>query len=67
MINLVKEAQVLYDVRGRKIQVLIPYKSYKKLLEYLEDLDDLRAIKEVEREPDIPWEDVRRRLSKKRR
>jgi len=63
----VKEEQVLYDARGKKTHVLMPFKRYEKLMEYLEDLDDLHAMKEVEDEPDIPWEEVKRRLSKKKR
>jgi hypothetical protein len=63
----VKEAQVLYDAKGRKTHVLLPFKTYEKLLEYLEDFEDLQAMKEVEDEPDIPWEEAKKRLSKKKR
>jgi hypothetical protein len=62
-----KEAQVLYDARGKKTHVLIPFKRYEKLMEYLEDFEDLQAMKEVEDEPDIPWEEAKKRLSKKKR
>jgi hypothetical protein len=62
-----KEARVLYDVRGRKTHVLLPFKTYERMLEYLEDLDDLRAIREVEHEKTIPWEEAKRILSKKRK
>ncbi len=67
MATFVKEAQVLYDAKGRKTHVLLPYKTYEKLLEYLEDVEDVNAIKEVENEPDIPWEEVKRRLARKKR
>jgi hypothetical protein len=63
----VKEEQVLYNAKGKKTHVLIPFKRYEKLMEYLEDLEDLQAMKEVENEPDIPWEEVKKRLSKKKR
>jgi PHD/YefM family antitoxin component YafN of YafNO toxin-antitoxin module len=63
----VKEEQVLYNARGKKTHVLIPFKRYEKLMEYLEDLEDLQAMKEVANEPDIPWEEVKRKLSKKKR
>ena len=46
----VKEAQVLYDVRGKKTHVLLPYKKYEKILELLEDAMDLKAMDEVEHE-----------------
>ena len=67
MMNILKEAHVLYNAEGKKTHVLLPFKSYKKLIEDLEDLEDLRLIKEVEHEPDVPFDDVKRRLAKKRR
>ena len=54
MIYQVKEAQVLYDAKGRKTHVVLPFKTYEKLLEYLEDFEDLQAMKEVEHEKPIP-------------
>jgi hypothetical protein len=63
----VKEAQVLYDAKGRKTHVLLPFKTYEKLLEYLEDFEDLQAMKEVEHEKPIPWEEAKRILAKRRR
>ena len=67
MANLIKEAQVLYDAKGKKTHVLLPFKSYEKLIEYLEDLDDVKAIREVEKEIPIPWEAAKKILSKKRK
>ncbi|MDP2210050.1 MAG: hypothetical protein Q8K98_14940 [Bacteroidota bacterium] len=63
----IKEAQVLYDAKGNKTHVLLPYKRYEKLIELIEDLDDIQAIKEVEHEGDIPWEEVKKKLDKKKR
>ena len=63
----VKEAQVLYDVRGKKTHVLLPYKKYEKILELLEDAMDLKAMDEVEHEKTIPWEEVKRSLKKRPR
>jgi hypothetical protein len=61
----IKEAQVLYDAKGRKTHVLLPYKRYEKLIEHIEDLEDIKAAKEVEHEEDIPWEEVKKKLDKK--
>jgi DNA-directed RNA polymerase subunit F len=63
----VKEAQVLYDAKGRKTHVLLPFKTYEESLEYLEDFEDLQAMKEVEHEKPIPWEEAKRILAKRRR
>ena len=67
MPNFIKEAQVLYDAKGKKTHVLLPFKSYQKIIEYLDDLDDLKAIKEVEKEVSIPWEEAKKILSKRRK
>ena len=63
----VKEAQVLYNAKGRKTHVLLPFKTYEKLLEYLEDVEDLQAMKEVEHEKPIPWEQAKKILAKRRK
>ena len=63
----VKEAQVLYDAKGKKTHVLLPFKTYEKLLEFLEDFDDLQAMKEVEHEKPIPWEEAKKILAKRRK
>ncbi len=63
----IKEAQVLYDARGRKTHVVIPYKKYKELLSYFEDVDDIKAIEEVKNEKAIPWEKAKKILAKRRR
>jgi len=71
MVNLmnlhIKEAQVLYNARGKRTHVLLPFNAYVKLLEYLEDLEDIQAIKEVEHERLVPWEKAKRILSKTRK
>ncbi len=63
----VKEPQIFYDAKGRKTHVLLPIKTYEMLLEALEDAEDVRAIQEVEHEADIPLEEVKRQLSKRKR
>ena len=67
MANIMKEAQVLYDSKGKKTHVLLPFKSYQKWLEYLEDFEDIRAMKEVEHEKPIPWEEAKKILAKRRK
>ena len=68
MVNVIKEAQVLYNAKGRKTHVLLPYKTYAELIEQLEDAEDLRAMNEAESdEPNIPWKEFRKKISKKGR
>ena len=64
--NILKEAHVLYNAKGKKTHVLLPFNSYKKLLEYLEDFEDIRAMKEVGHEKPIPWEEAKRILARRR-
>jgi hypothetical protein len=63
----IKEAQVLYDAKGRKTHVLLPYKKYQEVVEMLEDMEDLVLMKEVEKEKSIPWNEVKKKLDKKKR
>ena len=57
-----KEPQVIYNAKGRKTHVLLPYEKYEEIIEMLEDLDDIRVTKERQSEPDIPLEEVKRQL-----
>ncbi|MDI6766710.1 MAG: hypothetical protein QME52_07815 [Bacteroidota bacterium] len=63
----VKEEQILYNVKGKQTHVLLPIKTYKELLEYLEDFEDIQAMKEVEHEKAIPWEEAKKILAKHRK
>lgn len=62
----IKETQVLYDAKGKKTHVILPIASYKRLRSLLEDLEDIKAAKEVEHEEDIPWEEVKKKFLKKK-
>ncbi len=65
--RFVREAEIVYDSKGRKKSVILPYKAYREAMTYLEDLDDLQAMKEVEHEKPIPWEEAKRILAKRRK
>jgi|GEM_PF-1525331 hypothetical protein len=67
MKNVVKEEQVLYNAKGKKTHVLLPFAMYSKLVEQLEDAMDLLSMKEVEHEPDISFEEVKKKLARKKR
>jgi hypothetical protein len=63
------ETQFLTDEKGNRTAVLLPIKKYNKLMEKLEDLEDVRLYDEAKREDDgyrISFEDyMKTRESKK--
>jgi len=44
--------QFLTDEKGNKTAVLLPIKKYNKLIEKLEDLEDIRLYDEAKRDDD---------------
>jgi hypothetical protein len=52
------KTQFITDVNGRKKSVIMPIRDYKKILEELEELADLRAYDEAKNshEESIPFE-----------
>lgn len=57
---------------GERVSVILDIKEYERLLEALEDLEDLRAadeaLAEIERGEDelIPWEQAKREMDEER-
>ena len=54
------ETQFLTDKKGNRIAVVLPIKQYNKMIEKLEDLEDVRLYDEAKREDDgyrISFED----------
>ena len=64
-VALVREAEITYDARGRKKNVILPYKTYEGLMRVVEDMKHHKLMDEVANETDIPWEVAKRRLKKK--
>ncbi len=60
--------QYLVDEQGKRVSVVLPVEEYERMLEELEELDDIRlydeAKAELERGEDelIPWEEVREQI-----
>ena len=44
--------QFITDNTGKKLAVVLPIKEYNKLIEELEDLDDVKEFDKVKREDD---------------
>jgi hypothetical protein len=59
--NLKLNEKIVYDKRGRKKDVIIAYPEYRKLMELVEDLDDIQEMKVVVKEETVPWEDIKAR------
>jgi hypothetical protein len=63
------ETQFLTDEKGNRTAVLLPIKKYNKLIEKLEDLEDVRLYDEAKREDDgyrISFEDYVKSREKKK-
>jgi hypothetical protein len=51
------------DANGKKIEAVLPFRLYKKLIEQAEELEDIRAYDEAKKNPDfIPLEEVKKQL-----
>ena len=63
------ETQFLTDEKGKRTAVVMPIEKYNKLMEYLEDLEDVRLYDEAKKDDDgsrISLEDyIKSRESKK--
>lgn len=59
----VKEPEATYvvDAKGKKKAVILSIERYRELLE---DLEDLAVMASRDKEPNIRWEEVKKRLKK---
>lgn len=46
------KTQFVTDDRGKKLAVILPIKDYEKMVEELEDLEDIRLYDEAKKEDD---------------
>jgi hypothetical protein len=46
------ETQFLTDEKGKRTAVVMPIEKYNKLMEYLDDLEDVRLYDEAKRDDD---------------
>jgi hypothetical protein len=65
-------ARYIVDENGKRVSVILPIEEYERLIEILEDLEDVRAYDEaraeLERGEDevIPWEQARKEIEEER-
>lgn len=62
------KTQYITDTRGNKLSVIVPIKEYEKMLEELEELEDIKAYDEAKaRESDpVPFDQAVKELEKLR-
>lgn len=60
--------QYITDTKGRKVSVILPIRDYQRMLEKLEELEDIRAYDEAvsENEESIPAEQAFSEIEAKR-
>ena len=61
-----KKELYLVDSKGNKKAVVLDKKDYKKLLAHLEDLEDVKYVKEHMADETVPYDIVRKRLLRKK-
>ncbi len=61
--------QFITDGMGRKLSVIVPIEEYKKMIEELEDLEDVRLYDESkeDNEPSIPIDDAFKQIEANRK
>lgn len=67
--NLLMKAQYVTDSSGKKTSVLLPVKIFEKMLEDLEELEDIRLYDEAKRAggKSLPMEEAFRRIDARRK
>jgi PHD/YefM family antitoxin component YafN of YafNO toxin-antitoxin module len=62
------EARYIVDANGKRVSVILPVEEYERLIEALEELEDIRAYDEAKAELEhgedklVPWEKVKREI-----
>jgi hypothetical protein len=58
-----RSVHYLVNAQGKRTAVLLPIALYKRMLEQLEDAEDIRDAEEVMKNPQfVPWEEAERQL-----
>ena len=63
--NSSSKTQVRYIVndKGERTEVVLPIQLYERLIERIEDTEDIRAVEKAIKDPDfIPWEEAKKQL-----
>ena len=61
--NTKPAVRYIVDADGKRTEVVLPIVLYERLLEELEELEDIRDFDEAMKDDDfVPWEDVKKQL-----
>ena len=69
------ETRYIVDENGKRVSVILPIEEYERMIEELEDFEDILAVQaydrakaELERGEDevIPWEQAKREIEEER-
>jgi PHD/YefM family antitoxin component YafN of YafNO toxin-antitoxin module len=66
------EARYIVDENGKRTGVILSVEEYERMIEELEELDDISAAEEARREIEsgadelIPWEQAKREMEEER-
>jgi flagellar motility protein MotE (MotC chaperone) len=64
--------QYVVDEQGKRVGVMLPIEEYERMLEELEESEDIRAADEARREIEngedelVPWEEAKKRIGEER-
>ena len=64
-----KTPQFITDIKGNKLSVVLPIEDYKKIMKYLEELEDIRLYDEAtaDKEPSLSIDDAFKLIEVKRK
>jgi len=60
------EIQYLTDARGKKKAIVLPIKMYEKMIEDMDDMEDLLAVLQRKDSPTSPFSEALERIKKYR-
>ena len=60
------EIQYLTDARGKKKAIVLPIKMYEKMIEDMDDMEDLLAVLQRKDSPTSPFSETLERIKKYR-
>ena len=66
------EARYIVDENGKRVSVILPIEEYERLLEEIEELEDVQAADQARREIEsgedefIPWEQAKKEIEEER-
>jgi hypothetical protein len=54
--------KVLFDEEGKPSMVILDYETYQEICELIEDIIDIKAVKNLEPDELIDWEEAKKTI-----